>query len=220
MPLLVVEKGHDKGKAIPIPDNGTVIIGRDSSTALPLRDTMTSRMHCKIQQQEDGGYYLTDLESMNGTYLNGERVRETIKLDHGDLIKIGDTLFTFQSDESTTTSLAGQRIGGYRIIERVGRGGMGTVYKAEQVDLQRVVALKVISDEHTKDKDFVELFIHEARAAAKLNHPNIVQVYDVKRHNEYYYFSMEFVSGGSVQEILNRQKKISADQSVQMILEA
>jgi serine/threonine-protein kinase len=220
MPLLVVEKGHDKGKGIPIPTNGTVIIGRDSSTALPLRDTMTSRMHCKIQQQEDGGYYLTDLESMNGTYLNGERVRETIKLDHGDLIKIGDTLFTFQSDESTASSLAGQRIGGYRIIERVGRGGMGTVYKAEQVDLQRVVALKVISEEHTKDKDFVELFIHEARAAAKLNHPNIVQVYDVKRHNEYYYFSMEFVSGGSVQEILNRQKKISADQSVQMILEA
>ncbi|HLY10229.1 MAG TPA: FHA domain-containing serine/threonine-protein kinase, partial [Planctomycetota bacterium] len=219
MPLLVVEKGHDKGKAIPIPTGGTVIIGRDSSTALPLRDTMTSRMHCKIQPQDDG-YYLTDLESMNGTYLNGERVRETIKLDHGDLIKIGDTLFTFQSDESTATSLAGQRVGGYRIIERVGRGGMGTVYKAEQVDLQRVVALKVISEEHTKDKDFVDLFIHEARAAAKLNHPNIVQVYDVKRHNEYYYFSMEFVSGGSVQEILNRQKKISADQAVQMILDA
>jgi len=196
-----------------------VIIGRDSSTVLPLRDTMTSRMHCKIQDQEDG-YYLTDLESMNGTFLNGEKVRETIKLDHGDLIKIGDTLFTFQSDESTATSLAGQRVGGYRIIERVGRGGMGTVYKAEQVDLQRIVALKVISEEHTKDKDFVDLFIHEARAAAKLNHPNIVQVYDVKRHNEYYYFSMEFVSGGSVQEILNKQKKISADQAVQMILDA
>jgi pSer/pThr/pTyr-binding forkhead associated (FHA) protein len=219
MPLLVVEKGHDKGKAIPVPDGSTVIIGRDSSTALPLRDTMTSRMHCKIQAQEDG-FYLTDLESMNGTYLNGEKVRELVKLEHGDLIKIGDTLFTFQSDDSTATSLAGQRVGGYRIIERVGRGGMGTVYKAEQIDLQRVVALKVISEEHTKDKDFVDLFIHEARAAAKLNHPNIVQVYDVKRHNEYYYFSMEYVSGGSVQEILNKQKKISADQSVQMILDA
>ena len=219
MPQLVVEKGHDKGKAIPIPGGGTVIIGRDSSTALPLRDTMTSRMHCKIQELDDG-YYLTDLESMNGTFLNGEKVRETIKLDHGDLIKIGDTLFTFQSDESSATSLAGQRIGGYRIIERVGRGGMGTVYKAEQVDLQRIVALKVISEEHTKDKDFVDLFIHEARAAAKLNHPNIVQVYDVKRHNEYYYFSMEFVAGGSVQEILNKQKKIDADQAVQMVLDA
>ncbi len=219
MPLLVVEKGHDKGKAIPIPEGGTVIIGRDSSTALPLRDTMTSRMHCKIQAQEDG-FYLTDLESMNGTYLNGEKVREMTRVEFGDLIKIGDTLFTFQSDESSATTLAGQRIGGYRIIERVGRGGMGTVYKAEQVDLQRIVALKVISEEHTKDKDFVDLFIHEARAAAKLNHQNIVQVYDVKRHNEYYYFSMEFVSGGSVQEILNKQKKISPDQAVQMILDA
>src|SRR4051812_16623500 len=113
MPLLVVEKGHDKGKAIPVGSGATVIIGRDSSMALPLRDTMTSRMHCKIQQLDDG-YYLSDLESMNGTFLNGEKVRETIKLDHGDLITIGDTLFTFQSDESSRTSLAGQRSGGPR----------------------------------------------------------------------------------------------------------
>lgn len=219
MPLLVVEKGHDKGRAVSVPPKGTVLLGRDSSTALPLRDTMASRMHCKIESREDG-YYLTDLESLNGTYLNGARIRDTVKLSFGDLVKVGETLFTFQSDEASTTTLAGQRIGGYRILERLGRGGMGTVYKAEQIDLQRPVALKVISEEHTKDKDFIELFIHEARAAAKLNHPNVVQVYDVKRHNDVYYFSMEYVSGGSVQDVLNKQRRVPVDQAVRWILDA
>jgi serine/threonine protein kinase/tetratricopeptide (TPR) repeat protein len=220
MPLLVVEKGHDKGKAIPIHDGKTILIGRDSSTNLPLRDTMTSRMHFKVESRDDE-FWLHDLESMNGTYLNGARVRgEPVKLHFGDLIKAGETFFTFQSDDVSATTLAGQRIGGYRIIERLGRGGMGTVYKAEQIDLQRMVALKVISEEHTKDQEFVDLFVHEARAAAKLNHPNIVQVYDVKRHSELHYFSMEYVSGGSVQDILGKQRKLPVEQTVQMIADA
>jgi len=219
MPSLVVEKGHDKGKAVPVTSGGTVIIGRDSSTALPLRDTMSSRMHFKIEGRADG-YWISDLESMNGTYLNGSKIREAVKLTFGDLVKVGETLFTFHSDDTSATTLTGQRIGGYRIIERLGRGGMGTVYKAEQIDLQRIVALKVISEEHTKDKEFVELFIHEARAAAKLNHPNLIQVYDVKRHGDVYYFSMEYVSGGSVQEVLNRQRKIPVADAVRMLIDA
>src|SRR5258706_438142 len=109
MPLLVVEKGHDKGKSLPVPDGKTILIGRDSSTSLPLRDTMTSRMHFKVENREDG-YWLHDLESMNGTYLNGARVRgEAVKLNYGDLIKAGETFFTFQSDDVSATTLSGQR---------------------------------------------------------------------------------------------------------------
>lgn len=218
MPRLIVEKGHDKGKSIVVPSGSTVLVGRDSSAALQLRDTMTSRLHFKIEAREEG-FWLHDLESLNGTLLNGSPVHEA-KLSLGDLIKAGETFFSFVSEDAAATTMQGQRIGGYRIIERVGRGGMGTVYKAEQIDLQRVVALKVMSEEHTKDKEFIELFIHEARAAAKLNHPNIVQVYDVKRQNNLYYISMEFVGGGSVQEILNRQRKLPVAQGVQIVLDA
>src|SRR5262245_27515401 len=109
MPLLVVEKGLDKGKAIPINDGKTLLIGRDSSTSFPLKDTMTSRMHFKVESREDE-YWLHDLESMNGTYLNGARVRgEAVRLSYGDLIKAGETFFTFQSDDVSATTLAGQR---------------------------------------------------------------------------------------------------------------
>ena len=113
MPTLVVEKGTDKGKSIPVAQNQTVIIGRDTSTALPLRDHMTSRMHFKIEAREDG-YWLHDLESMNGTYLNGAKIKLAMKLEVGDLIKAGETLFTFLADGSGATTMSGQLLAGYQ----------------------------------------------------------------------------------------------------------
>ncbi len=218
MPRLVVENGHDKGTVIPVPPKGTILVGRDTSAAYTLRDTMSSRLHFKIESKEDD-HWIFDLESLNGTLVNGTRVREA-RLSNGDLIKVGETLFSYLSDDAAADPLIGQRIGGYRLLARVGRGGMGTVYKAEQVDLQRIVAIKVISEEHTKNKDFIDLFIHEARAAARLNHPYIVQVYDVKRHQNFYYFSMEYVSGGNVQELLEKTPPRPVEQTVRMILDA
>ncbi len=218
MPRLVVEKGSDKGRTVFISTKGMALFGRDSSAALQLHDTMSSRLHFRIEHKDDG-YWLLDLDSMNGTLVNGQPANE-IKLNFGDLIKVGETLFSFLSDDASAGSLTGQRIAGYRIMERIGRGGMGTVYKAEQIDLQRIVALKVLSEENSSDREFIELFVHEARAAAKLNHPNVVQVYDVKHQGNLYFFSMEFVSGGSVQEELNKSRKIPVDQAVNMILDA
>ena len=106
MPTLVVEKGSDKGKAVPIAPSQTVIIGRDTSTALPLRDHMTSRMHFKVEARDDG-FWLHDLESMNGTYLNGAKIKLAMKLEVGDLIKAGETLFTFLEDGSGAIMMSG-----------------------------------------------------------------------------------------------------------------
>ncbi len=218
MPRLVIEKGRDKGSVLVVQSQGTLFVGRDPSSSLQLRDPMASRMHFKLECDENG-IRLNDLESLNGTLVNGGSVRET-QLKGGDLIQVGETLLSFMADDAPEDALIGQRIGGYKLLDRVGRGGMGTVFKAEQVDLQRIVALKLISEEHTKNKEFVDMFIHEARAAAKLNHPHIVQVYDVKRFGDKYYFSMEYVSGGSVQDIVNKQRTIPVDETVRMILEA
>ncbi|MDP6957470.1 MAG: FHA domain-containing serine/threonine-protein kinase, partial [Planctomycetota bacterium] len=179
---------------------------------------MASRIHFQIETR-DGNFWLIDLESMNGTSLNGQLVKES-KLSSGDLINVGDTRISFLTDDTSVGALAGHRMGGYRIVERIGRGGMGIVYKAEQVDLQREVALKVLSEENGTDKEFINLFVHEARASAKLNHPHIVQVYDVKRHGTVYYFSMEYVSGGSLQDLLNQDRKVDPEKAIKMILDA
>jgi hypothetical protein len=99
-------------------------------------------------------------------------------------------------------ALTGKTLGGYRILERVGSGGMGAVYKAEQLSLHREVALKVLAERLVSDSAFVDQFVNEARAAGALNHPNVVQVYDVGQADGRHYFSMEYIHGGSLEDRL------------------
>jgi len=96
-------------------------------------------------------------------------------------------------------ALVGTTLSGYRILEKVGAGGMGSVYRAEQLSLHREVALKVLAEKLVSDSAFVDQFINEARAAGQLNHPNVVQVYDVGQVDGRHFFSMEFIHGGSVE---------------------
>ena len=96
-------------------------------------------------------------------------------------------------------ALVGTTIAGYKILEKVGAGGMGSVYRAEQLSLHREVALKMLAEKLVSDTAFVDQFVNEARAAGQLNHPNVVQVYDVGQADGRHYFSMEFIHGGSLE---------------------
>ncbi len=220
MPRLLVEKGFEKGKILAFPGTQSILIGREPTATLCISDPLASRQHAKLERR-GAEFFVIDLNSRNGTALNGRPIQEqTLRI--GDCIRIGETIISFLADEvdGKKDALVGQMIKGYRIIERVGRGGMGTVYKAEQLSLRRIVALKLLTQELVKDRSFIQLFIQEARAAAQLNHPNIVQVYDIDRDGDTFYFSMEYVPNGSVQDILAREKFLSPRTAVPILIHA
>ncbi|MCC6575073.1 MAG: protein kinase [Planctomycetes bacterium] len=218
MPRLLVEKGPDRGKTLSVTGHAPVTVGRDVSADLQLSDIMSSRKHFMIGCK-GSVFGLKDLESANGTLVNGRKAEGPMRLTYGDSIQVGETLLSWLADEQQAKAggLIGHVIGGYRIEERLGRGAMGTVYKAIQLSLGRVVALKVLSPDLTRDSKFCDMFIKEARAAGSLNHPNIIQVYDVGEDNGNYYFSMEFASKGSVLDQLNKQKRAEVPHAVTIV---
>jgi pSer/pThr/pTyr-binding forkhead associated (FHA) protein len=120
----------------------------------------------------------------------------------------GDDMAAADSHEAHTKqtlppdALVGRKLGGYQVERKIGAGGMGGVYLAEQVSLHREVALKVLNEKFAADSTFVDQFVNEARAAGALNHPNVVQVYDVGSDQGYYFFSMEVMPGGSIEDKL------------------
>src|SRR5580698_10352717 len=96
-------------------------------------------------------------------------------------------------------SLEGQQLGEFEIIERIGRGGMGAVYKARQTSLDRIVALKTLQSSLAEDEDYIARFRQEAKVAAALNHPNLVQVISAGENEGLHWFAMEYVEGESAQ---------------------
>jgi len=103
------------------------------------------------------------------------------------------------------------------IISVIGRGGMGTVYKARQPQLDRIVALKVLSPELSSDPAFAERFSREAKALARLNHPNIVAVYDFGKIVNFYYFIMELVDGLSLWQMEQAKKPLAPEQALAIV---
>ncbi len=100
----------------------------------------------------------------------------------------------------STRILAGR----YELLERIGSGGMAVVYKARCRLLNRFVAIKILKPDFIKDVKFIENFRRESQAAASLNHPNIVNVYDVGREGNIHYIVMEYIEGEPLSEIIAR----------------
>ncbi len=122
-----------------------------------------------------------------------------------------------ESLELDLSDPAQRRFGDYELLELIGEGGMGVVYRARQRSLDREVAVKLLSAGPWASKEFVERFQREAQNAARMQHPNIVAIYEVDEIEELHFFSMRLVHGPSLAALIKREKKLPAQRAATLL---
>ncbi|MCK5318433.1 MAG: serine/threonine protein kinase, partial [Anaerolineales bacterium] len=110
----------------------------------------------------------------------------------------------------------GENVGPYRIIEQLGQGGMATVFKAYHAALDRYVAIKVLHPAFKEEPNFLSRFQREARVVARLEHPNIVPIYDYAEHKGQPYLVMKFIEGQTLKARMN-EKPLSKEEAVEIV---
>ena len=124
------------------------------------------------------------------------------------MIRAG-VMTTFQAEQFLQGKHKGFQLGVYRILDRLGAGGAGLVYLANHEVLEKRFAIKVLPEDCAKDPVVIERFRREARAAAALDHPNVVQVYDIREEDGLNYIVMEYIQGPTLQRLLHRRKRLA-----------
>ena len=159
---------------------------------------------------------LSRLLEENDQYARAIEVLEIIRSRDATFPELAQRLESLRKRQKEAATKAQQtgagEIGGdrYEILEEVGRGGMGIVFKARDRRLGRVVALKKLPDNLRNHPKAVELFLREARASASLNHPNIVTVHDAGQEGEAFFMTMELMEGLPLSDILKRHGTLGA----------
>ncbi len=210
-----------------LPSSGMLVIGASTERAgYVLSGQGVDDAHCAIGAVKGGGYAVKDLGSRQGTIVNGKKVASA-RLAAGDTLLLGSRELRVvdpsepppkpapaapaAAPEAPAPKLPPglpKKVGGYRVERVLGRGGMGTVLLAVQESLHRPVALKLLPTSLAADREFVARFQKEARAAAALNHPNVVVVHDVGEADGFHFLSMEYMEKGSLEERLKGEGKL------------
>ena len=222
---LVVTAGADPGRRLTVTDE--LVIGRDVSGAGMLSDDHElSRRHARIARDAGGRLTIEDLGSSNGTFVNGERVRDRQVLRVGDAVRIGATTLQVTDagrpaatpaparrpahrassaagrDVPTSDIPLGSVFAGCRVEEVIGHGDMGVVYRAQELALQRPVALKLILPEHSGNERFRERFRRESMIAAAIDHPNVIPIFDAGDEDGVLYITMRLVEGTDLRALI------------------
>jgi len=107
----------------------------------------------------------------------------------------------------------------YKILEKIGGGGMAEVFKGKDTLLNRTVTIKILREQYTSDSDFVKRFRREAQAVASLSHPNIVSIYDVGEDGKIHYLVMEYVEGSNLKDLINKEAPLDFERSINIAIQ-
>jgi serine/threonine protein kinase len=224
---LLIIAGPDKGRAFPLTPDDWLLLGRSRATETRLSDPHVSKVHCKVEWT-GGKVIVTDQDSTGGTFVNGRRVTQQL-LQPGGVIRIGETQLVLQEDnapadpaEGQTVQLAagavspgaarpdmlgeltGKTLSHYVLGPVVARGTSGTIYRAQDTQNNREVAVKVLAAEFVRDDEAVQRFVRAMRTMLPLRHPNLVALYGAGKTGAYCWCSMEYVEGQSLAQLLAR----------------
>jgi len=170
--------------------------------------------HMTQEQADQAVAALRDIEGLGGTASAPDLLLRKGLLTERQIGLIHQVIAS-----SKTATKVPRELGSFELIEKVGQGGMGSVFKARQKELDRVVALKILSPRLARDKGFVERFLREARSAGRLSHPNIVGAIDVGESEGFFYFAMEYVDGETLGQRLAREGRLPEAQALAITTE-
>src|SRR3989339_1378403 len=108
-------------------------------------------------------------------------------------------------------------LGGCRLIKKIGQGGMGVVYLAHHLALNKNVAVKILPPSFATEEERVKRFVREARSAAQLEHSNIIQIYNIAKHEDFYFIVMQYADGESLAHTIKQQGKIKILDALEII---
>ncbi len=196
-------------RVVELPEEGVVGVGSSAKCAIVVDGLLP--VHCYLKTAAGKAFLFVKAE--NALVLVNDAPARKRALSPGDRITVGDVELAYEM----TDALLGSEISGYRIDDRLGHGMTGTVYRATQLSLNRTVAVKILSPELTRDRAFVERFLREAQVVARLNHPNVVPIYDAAEIDGIFFFSMEYLPGGTLEDILREEGTLDVETALRAI---
>ena len=182
------------------------------------QDTAIARLAVEsgMVQPADIAQAQQELQSASGRLRSGSLAGVLVR--HGKLSTEQAEALRTRAAAAAASTGSSQQIPGFVILSKLGSGAMATVFKARQVNLDRLVAIKVLPRRLAADAEYVDRFYKEGRAAAQLNHPNIVQAYDVGQAGEYHYFVMEYVDGSTVHDELAERQMYTEVEALRVVI--
>jgi len=224
VPFLVIIGGPDRGRSFQIKEGQTLVIGRSQTSDTQINDPRVSRVHCRVVV--DGGTItLLDNDSAGGTFMNGNKVSRQ-ELDTGDTFSVGDTTMRYQLDANlpddqptiapvaaaTPTpqaapqlaDLVGETFAHYRLDKILAKGNTGMIFKAQDTEQDRVVAVKVLTPDANHSDEQRDRFVRAMKTMLPIKHDHLVSLYHAGKTGPFCWAAMQYIDGESLTELISR----------------